>query len=75
MLGGIQAGCSFMSQLSGNFLLKAGNRPFDNSSASSAPVLEHRVIFCMVIEQPMSAATVPMAVTKVEHSVGAQHLW
>jgi hypothetical protein len=68
MLGGIQDGCSFMSQLSGNFLLNAGNLPFDSSSASSAPVLEHLVIFCIVIEQPMAAATVPMALTKVAHS-------
>jgi hypothetical protein len=68
MLGGIQAGCSFMGQLSGSFRLNAGNLPFDSSSASSAPVLEHRVIFCMVIGQPMAAAMVPMAVTKVEHS-------
>ncbi len=46
MLGGIQDGCSFMGQLSGSFRLNAGNLPFDSSSASSAPVLEHRVIFC-----------------------------
>ena len=66
MLGGIQAGSVLAGQLAGNFRLKAKYLPLDSSSASSEPVLEHRVIFSIATVQPAAVATVLMAVTRVE---------
>ena len=66
MLGGIQAGSTLMGQLAGSFRLNAKYRPLDSSSASSEPVLEHRVIFSIATVQPAAVATVLMAVTRVE---------
>ncbi len=68
MLAGIRAGSVRIAQSAGSFLLKAPNLPLDNSSASSAPVLEHRATFSIVSQQPAAAATLPIAVTSVVHS-------
>jgi hypothetical protein len=69
MLGGIQAGSGDISQVSGRFLLKAAKRPLESSSASMEPSFEHRRILSMVTRHPVAAATLPIAVTKVVHSL------
>ena len=69
MLGGIQAGSSEISQLPGSFLLKAAKRPLESSSARMEPSFEHRRILSMVTRHLVAAATLPIAVTKVVHSL------
>ena len=70
MLGGIQAGSGEISQVSGSFLLKAAKRPLESSSARMEPSFEHRRILSMVTQHPVvAAATLPIAVTKVVHSL------
>jgi hypothetical protein len=67
MLVGIQAGDRFVSQEGGSFRLKASNRPFESSSASSDPVFEHRVIFSIDTGQPACVAIVFIAFTSAVH--------
>jgi hypothetical protein len=66
--GGIQAGSVGRNQFAGSLLLNPCSRPLDSSSASTAPVSEHRVIFSMLTVAPRAAAIRLIAATSVVQS-------